>query len=180
MWAQEPLGLTIEHAVMYYTQTGSFAHALSVACFAALNCAPFQYPVPFKERRLKGLMVIAKTLTNTAPPSAMDQLEGISDPRVMMCLRQADQVAICEALALMVDKLGPLAHSEEWEIRGLAKSMLHEISTLEGREKEAGLLRGWALSEEKLGTKYFREQILVPIEDLAEFAVDIMRGDFEV
>lgn len=180
MWAQEPLALTIEHAVMYYTQTGSYAHALSVACFAALNCAPYKYPTPFKEHRLKGLMVIAKTLTNTAPPSAMDQLEGNSDPRVMMCLRQADQVAICEALALMVDKLGPLAHSADWEIRELAKSMLQEIDTLEGRDKEAGLLRGWAQSQEEEGTRYFKEQILVPIEDLAGFAVDIMRKDFEV
>lgn len=179
MWAQEPLGLTVEHAFMYYTQTGSFAHALSVACFAALNCSPYKYPAPFKERRLKGLMLIAKTLTNTAPPSAMDKLEGNTDPRVMMCLRQADQVAICEALALMVEKLGPLAHSEGWEIVELAKSMLQDIASLEGREQETHLLRGWANSREEAGTKYFKEQILMPIEDLAGFAVDIMRADFE-
>lgn len=179
MWAQEPLGLTVEHAIMWYTEIGSFAHALSVACFAALHCAPFKYPAPFKERRLKGLMVIAKTITNTAPPSAMDALEGKTDPRVMMCLRQADQVAICEALALMVVKYGPMAHSEDWEIVDLAKSILQDIASLDGREKEAGLLHGWANSRDEAGTKYFKGQILTPIEDLARFAVEIMSADFE-
>lgn len=124
-------------------------------------------------------MLIAKTLTNTAPPSAMDQFEKHTDPRVMVCLRQADQVSICEALALMVEKLGPLAHSEDWEIVGLAKSMLQDIASLQGREEEAGLLRGWATSRDEAGTKYFKEQLLTPIQDLAGFAVDIMRADFE-
>ncbi|CAN8098700.1 unnamed protein product [Discula destructiva] len=179
MWAHEPLGLTIDHVVMYYTQIGSFAHALSVACFAALNCAPFKYPAPFQQSRLKGVMVIAKTLTNTAPPSAMDQLGVITDPRVMLCLRQADQVAICEALALMVEKLGPLAHSEDWEIGRLAKSMLQEIACLEGRDKEAGLLRGWVNARDRAGIKYFQEQVLAPIQDLAGFAVEIMKAEFE-
>lgn len=178
MWAQEPLGLTIETAIMYYTEIGSFAHALSVACFAAINCAPFKHPAPFKERRLKGLMVIAKTLSNTAPPSAMDELDGKTDPRVMICLRQADQVAICEALALMVEKYGVMAHSEDWEIVDLARSFLNDIASLEGREKEAGLLRAWTKNDEA-GRKYFRQQILTPIEDLAGFAVEIMTTDFE-
>ncbi|KAI3401721.1 hypothetical protein diail_9385 [Diaporthe ilicicola] len=179
MWAQEPLGLTVEHAIMYYTEIGSFAHALSVACFAALHCAPYKYPAPFKERRLKGLMVIAKTLTNTAPPSAMKALTEVSDQRVMVCLLQADQVAMCEALALMVEKYGPVAQSDKWEILDLARSMLQDIASLPGREKEAALLRGWAGSRDEAGTKYFKEQILQPIEDLAGFAVEIMRGDFE-
>lgn len=164
---------------MYYTEIGSFGHALAVACFAALNCIPFKYPAPFKERRLKGLMVIAKTLTNTAPPSAMDELSGKTDPRVMACLRQADQVSICEALALMVEKYGPLANSEDWEIVGLARSFLGDIASLEGREKEAALLRGWVKTRDEAGSKYFKEQILRPIEDLAGFAVDIMKADFE-
>lgn len=179
MWAQEPLALTVEHAIMYYTEIGSYAHALSAACFAALNCAPYKYPLPFKERRLKGLMVIAKTLTNTAPPSAMEALTEITDQRVMVCLLQADQVAICEALALMVEKYGPVAQSEEWEILDLARSMLQDIGSLPGREKETALLRGWAGSRDEAGTKYFKEQILQPIEDLAGFAVEIMKGDFE-
>lgn len=164
---------------MYYTETGNFAHALSVACFTALNCAPFKYPAPFKERRLKGLMVIAKTLTNTAPPSAMEELAGKTHPGLMICLRQADQVAICEALALMVEKYGLLAHSEEWEIVDLARSMLNDIATLPGREKEAGLLRAWAKSKDESGTKYFKQQILKPIEDLASFAVEILSAEFE-
>lgn len=124
-------------------------------------------------------MLIAKTLTNTAPLSAMDQLEENTDPRVMLCLRQADQVAICEALALMVEKLGPLAHSQDWEIVDLAKSMLQDIANLQGREKEAALLRGWSESRDAAGNKYFKEQILLPLEDLAGFAVQIMRADFD-
>lgn len=179
MWAHEPLGLTVEHAIMWYTETGSFAHALSVACFAALNCAPFKYPAPFKDRRLKGLMVIAKTITNTAPPSAMDELDGKTDPRLMVCLRQADQVAICEALALMVEKYGPLAHSEDWEIVHLARSILNDIGSLEGRGKEASLLRSWSKTGDEAGKRYFKEQVLRPIEDLARFAVDIMSTDFD-
>ncbi|POS74485.1 hypothetical protein DHEL01_v207119 [Diaporthe helianthi] len=179
MWAQEPLGLAVEHAIMYYTETGSYAHALSVACFAALNCAPYKYPAPFKERRLKGLMVIAKTLTNTAPPSAMEALAEVTDERVMVCLLQADQVAMCEALALMVEKYGPVAQSDEWEILDLARSMLQEIASLPGRDNQARLLRGWARSRDEAGTRYFKEQILQPIEDLAGFAVEIMKADFD-
>lgn len=178
MWAQEPLGLTVEHAIMYYTEIGSFAHALSVACFAALKCAPFKYPAPFKERRLKGLMVIAKTLTNTAPPSVMDELSSKTDERVMVCLRQADQVAMCEALALMVEKYGPLAHSEDWEIVDLARNFLGDIANLKGRETESGLLRAWVGGRDEAGTNYFEAQILQPVEDLAAFAVDVMTADF--
>ncbi|KAK7744927.1 hypothetical protein SLS53_003160 [Cytospora paraplurivora] len=179
MWAQEPLGLTVEHAIMYYTEIGSYAHALSVACFAALYCAPYKYPLPFNERRLKGLMVMAKTLTNTAPPSVMEQLTKVTDHRVMVCLLQADQVAMCEALALMVEKYAPLARSEEWEILDLARNMLQDIASLPGREKEASLLRAWAGSRDEAGTKYFKEQILLPIQDLAGFAVEIMAADFD-
>lgn len=163
---------------MWYTETGSYAHALAVACFAALHCAPYQYPAPFRERRLKGTMVVAKTITNTAPPSAMDELHARTDPRVMGCLKLADQVAICEALALMVEKYGVMAQGEDWEIVQLARSMIQDIGSLEGREKEAGLLRAWANSRDEAGTLYFKEQILTPIEDLASFAVNIMAGDF--
>lgn len=198
MWAQEPLALTIEHAIMYYTETGQFAHALAVACLAALKCHPYKFPAPFRERRLKGLMVIAKTLTNTASPSAMQELEsraaksqsassGHYAELLLTCLKQADQVILCEAMALMVERDSPLAapsedgegDEEEWEIAGLARSMLKDIASLPGREKEAGLLRAWVKSHDEAGKKYFREQILRPIEDMAVLAVEVMNADFE-
>lgn len=182
---------------MFYSEAGLFAHALAVACLAALKCHPYKYPAPFRERRLKGLMVIAKTVTNTASPSAMDELEAraVKSPLtssdhyselLLTCLRQADQVSLCEALALMVERDGPLAapsengdDGDEWEIVGLARSMLKDIASLPGREKEAGLLRAWVKSRDEAGKKYFREQILRPIEDMAVLAVEIMRADFE-
>lgn len=200
MWAQEPLALTIEHAIMYYTETGLFAHALAVSCLAAIKCHPYKYPAPFRERRLKGLMVIAKTLTNTASPSAMAEMEaraaqaesgGSSSAHyfnlLLSCLKQADQVSLCEALALMVERDGPLAapssqdgtEDDEWEIVGLARSMLKDIASLPGRDKEAGLLRAWVKSQDEAGKKYFKEQILRPIEDMAMLAVEIMKADFE-
>lgn len=197
MWAQEPLALTVEHAIMYYTEAGLFAHALAVSCLAALKCHPYKCPAPFRERRLKGLMVIAKTLTNTASPSAMNELEaraaksqlassGHYSELLLTCLRQADQVSLCEALALIVERDGPLAapsengeDGDEWEIVGLARSMLQDIASLPGREKEAGLLRAWVKSRDKAAETYFREQILRPIEDMAVLAVEIMKVDFE-
>lgn len=197
MWAQEPLALTIEHAIMYYTETGFFAHALAVSCLAAIKCHPYKYPAPFRERRLKGLMVIAKTLTNTASPSAMVEMEaraaksestssGHYSELLLTCLKQADQVSLCEALALMVERDGPLAApseneetEDEWEIVGLARSMLKDIASLPGREKESGLLRAWVKNHDEAGKKYFREQILRPIEDMAILAVEIMKADFE-
>lgn len=197
MWAQEPLALTIEHAIMYYTETGFFAHALAVSCLAAIKCHPYKYPAPFRERRLKGLMVIAKTLTNTASPSAMAEMEaraaksestssGHYSELLLTCLKQADQVSLCEALALMVERDGPLAApsengetGDEWEIAGLARSMLKDIASLPGRKKESELLRAWVKNHDEAGKKYFREQILRPIEDMAILAVEIMKADFE-
>lgn len=182
---------------MYYTEAGLFAHALAVSCLAALKCHPYKYPAPFRERRLKGLMVIAKTLTNTASPSAMAEMEaraanssssssGHYSELLLTCLKQVDQVSLCEALALMVERDGPLAAPlengkdvDEWEIVGLARSMLKDIASLPGREKEAGLLRAWVKSHDEAGKKYFREQILRPIEDMAVLAVEIMKADFE-
>lgn len=201
MWAQEPLALTIEHAIMYYTETGSFAHALAVSCLAALKSHPYKYPAPFREGRLKGLMVIAKTLTNTASPSAMAELEARAaqseqshisassahySELLFTCLKQVDQVSVCEALALMVERDGPLAApsedgeaGDEWEIVGLAKSMLKDIASLPGREKEAGLLRAWVQNHDEAGKKYFQEQVLRPIEDMAVLAVEILKADLE-
>lgn len=164
---------------MYYTEIGSFAHALAVSCFAALNCDPYKYPAPFKQWRLKGIMVIAKTLTNTAPPSAMEELGRRSDPKVMVVLQQADQVSICQALALMVLKYGPMGHSAEWEIIELATSMLQDIESLEGREKESALLHAWAESRDQTGTAFFKTEILTPIQDLAGCAEEILTSDLQ-
>lgn len=178
MWATEPLGSLIENAVIYYMEQASFAHALSVACLAALRCDPYKHVAPFKQWRLKGIIVIAKLLTNTAPAPAMAEMAKISHPGVMGVLTQADQVSICQALLLMVVHYGPMAHSGEWEILSLAKTMLEDIERLGGRERESALLQGW-LHQEIVGTVYFRTQVLKPIEDLAGFAVDILALDLE-
>ena len=179
MWATEPLAQTLEGAIRYYVGQGSLIHALSVACFARLNCDPYKHVAPFKQWRLKGLMVIAKMLTNTAPYPAMVQLAEKTEPALLRALQGADQVTICQAMLLMVISYGPMAHSEEWEILLLAKDMLRDIESLEGRETESSLLHAWARKEGGADGIFFETEVLRKVEHLASFAIGILEKDLK-
>lgn len=177
MWATEPLAQTLEGAIRYYVGQGSLIHALSIACFARLNCDPYKHVAPFKQWRLKGLMVIAKMLTNTAPYPAMLDLAKKTEPSLLRALQEADQVTICQAMLLMVTAYGPMAHSEEWEILVLAKDMLRDIESLEGRETESSLLRAWARQEGGADAVFFEREVLRKVEHLASFAIGVLEKD---
>ncbi|KAJ9130240.1 Set and mynd domain protein [Pleurostoma richardsiae] len=177
MFASEPLGCTLENAVAYYTERERMADALSIACFAAIQSDPYRHVAPFKQWRLKGIMIIAKTLTNTAPRRALEELAEISNPGVIAVLERADQVSICQGLLLMVVKYASMAHSDEWEMLSLAKGMLRDIESLPGRERESALLQAWADCQDEAGMAYFRGNVLNPIEDLSAFAVEILSRD---
>ena len=179
MWATEPLAQTLESAIRHYVGQGSLIHALSVSCFVRLNCDPFKYVAPFKQWRLKGLMVIAKMLTNTAPYPVMAELAKQTDPALFAALQEADQVTICQALLLMVTQYGPLAHSEEWEVLALAKDILRDIESLAGRETETALLRAWVENRGGAEGAFFEKEVLRKIEHLASFAVGILERDLE-
>ena len=179
MWATEPLAQTLEGAIRYYVGQGSLIHALSVSSFVRLNCDPFKYVAPFKQWRLKGLMVIAKMLTNTAPYPAMAELAKQTDPVLLTALQGADQVTVCQALLLMVIQYGPLAHSEEGEVLTLARDILRDIESLAGRETETALLHAWVENRGGSEGAFFEKEVLKKIEHLASFAVGILEKDLE-
>ncbi len=143
LWAVEPLARTLRMAIDYYAAQHAYSHALAVECFVALHSDPYQYPAPFKQYRLKPLLMIARTLTNVMQPSEHDGSEDIQ-PRVMVALRAIDEASLYQAALLMVLRYGEAGHSAEWELLAMARGMLEDVEAFQGRTNESSLLRQWA------------------------------------
>jgi len=176
VWAVEPLAHILQEAIKYYTEQQRFLSALAVECFVAVYSDPYKYVAPFKQWRLKGLLMIAKTLTNaTAQPTVMD-----NNPRLVAALAEADVASIYQAILLMVVHYGPLAHSEEWGILSTARDMLKDVEGIQGRQRESDALHEWAREPSgSSGQLFFRHTVLEPIMRLASCAIDVLRADLE-
>ncbi len=138
MWAVEPLAQLFSQAVIHYTEQGNYLCALAVECFVALYCDPYRFTAPFSQARLKGLLMIAKILTNTPKPSERSSAGMHSG--IVSVLERADEASLYEALLLMVVHYGPMGHSEEWAVLAEAKVMLKDVESIESRSRESSIL----------------------------------------
>ncbi|OAA60964.1 set and mynd domain protein [Niveomyces insectorum RCEF 264] len=189
-WAVEPLAHIFQQAIVYYSEQNNFAHALAVECFVALHCDPYKYVAPFAQWRLKGLLLIAKTVTNTnlpaaqPPPSAPPALASPSSaaihPGIDALLARLADGALYEAILLMVLRYGPLGHSDEWELLDTARDMLQDVQSVPGRESLSAALQRWIQQpSEPEAAAFFHQHILEPVDYLASLALDILKGDLE-
>jgi hypothetical protein len=178
-WALDPLAQTVvETAIMLHSDRGSYANALSLACFAAIQADPYKFVAPFKPWRVKGNLMIARLLAVIAPLAASGQLTKSADhPAVVRVLTTCDQASMCEAMLLMVLHWGPLGQSEKWPLLQMAKVMMADIYGLPGREKQTALLAAWAASQDGEGQNFFESQVLRPMQEVAAFAPDILASE---
>lgn len=180
-YAIEPLPSAIHELVVRYQteEHQNFAYALCIACFLATRCHPYAHPAPFKPWRVKGLMVVAQLLSQTAPLSAAGELGATCpNPAIVKLLERTDQVSVCEAVLRLVVHWGPVAHSDDWEVARGAAELLDDIAQLRGRERESAGIRAWAGDPERPDARAFvQEVVLRPVEELAGFALDIIRGE---
>lgn len=180
MFAVEPLpSLLHELVIRYGTDEQNFALALCLACFLATQCHPVADVAPFKPWRVKGAMMIAQLLSQTAPLSAMGELaKTCPNPALAEKLSGMDQVSMCEAVLRLVVHYGPMAHSDDWEVAVSARELLDDIEKLEGRERETALIRAWSTDPERHDARAFIDDVVLkPINELARFAVDILVDD---
>jgi len=178
MWAAEPLAHIFQGAINYYVEQQNYPHALCLECFVAIHSDPFKYVAPFMPWRLKGLLMIAKTLTNTAVASA----QGLRNvhPGVVAALEKTDEGSLYQSILLMVLHYGAMGHSTEWEILNDSREMLTDIESLEARRTESEILREWIKNpEHPAASFFFRERALEPVARLAGLALDIIEADLE-
>ncbi|KAL2019463.1 hypothetical protein VTK56DRAFT_9579 [Thermocarpiscus australiensis] len=179
MWAVDPLPATIlDVANRWQTSYKMIVYALPLHCFLSTECEPFRLVPPFKPWRIKGIVAIVKLLAVTGELTASGALATrCTHEGVVGTLAMADQVSMCEALLRLAVHHGYFGAAEDWEVLKMAKSMLEDVESLQGREKESTLLRAWARDPgDPEGSAFFENQVIKPIHALASFAVDVLEG----
>ncbi|KAI0908892.1 hypothetical protein F4823DRAFT_460308 [Ustulina deusta] len=185
--AIEPLPHVLAEASMYFGEQGNFAYSLCISGFLATHVEPYRAAAPFAPQRVKGVLMIAKLLANTAPadtdpgakkallPSGKKSLSG----EISKALGKMDQATMCQALVEMVVCYAPAAHSREWAIFHEAKDLLGDLEALHGRETEDALVKAFIRNpngdDER---RFFDQAILDPLRELSAFCFDIMDSEF--
>ncbi|KAK6062671.1 SET and MYND protein [Seiridium cupressi] len=181
LFAIEPLPQVMGEATLYFGERGAFPNSLAVSCFLAIYSDPFKSPMPFGPSRVKGLLMLANILSNTAPMSgsSMPSHGGSLDGRVAQALSKMDQATMAQAILTIVVHWAASAHSEDWQIHKEASMQLRDIENLPGREKEKSLIQAWAKHQDNPEAAMFYEvAVLKPIRELAGFALEIMDSHF--
>ncbi|KAI0448524.1 SET domain-containing protein [Xylaria acuta] len=187
-YAIEPLPRVLAEASMYFGEQGNFAYSLCISSFLATDVDPYKAAAPFAPQRVKGLLMIAKLLANTAPPPAdLGGAKALTSPSSTKSLRGAiskamgkmDQATMCQILLELVAYHAPAAHSEEWGVFREARDLLGDLEALQGRETEDALVKAFMRNpngaEERL---FFEQAILGPLRELSAFCVNIMDSEF--
>lgn len=188
-WASEPVPSLLSETVGYYANRGRFEAALAVACLAAVESDPFQFVEPFHVQRLKGCMSVATILTNTAPNEGeLGRFArrlgnavpgGLTTKEDVEVLAKLDQLSLCQMVLLLVIRWAPRGHSEEWEVYRTARETLAELESLEGRERENGLIKAWNLEpSEKQMADFFDFGVVKPVRALAALGKAVLASDF--
>ncbi|KAI8958559.1 hypothetical protein F5Y11DRAFT_33588 [Daldinia sp. FL1419] len=182
LYAVEPLSQAIVEGSICFCEQGNFPYALSVSSFLALESDPYRGPMPFHGPRVKGMLMVAKLLANTAADSLSSPSGGTGiSARLLEVLSKMDQATMCQVILAMVIHYCPAAHSKEWVVYHQANDLLKDIERLPGRETENVLINAFVKnptgSEE---VRFFNMAVLEPIQKLAGFALEIMDSEFGV
>ncbi|ROT35612.1 hypothetical protein SODALDRAFT_70790 [Sodiomyces alkalinus F11] len=185
-WAIGPVPNLLSETVGYYANRGNFEAALAAACLAAVESDPFRFVEPFHVQRLKGCIAIATVLTNTAPNEGelgrfarrVSRVVPL-DKEDLDTLEKLDQLSLCQMVLLLIIRWTPLGHSEEWAVYRTAKETLEELESLEGRERENGLIKAWNLGPfEKQMADFFDFGVIKPVRALAALGKAVLALDF--
>jgi SET and MYND domain-containing protein len=174
MWAVHPLPEMYATFIVHDgEEEQNLAYALAAACFRATRVDPYGYVAPFEPWRLKGLLVIARLLSQTAPLTATGELTKTCPlPLLAAALEKMDQVTICECVLRLVMYYGPMAHSDDWVVMQSAREMLTDMESLEGRERESAMLQLWLSNPSHPEAQhFFEEMVYKPVMRLADIAM---------
>lgn len=149
--AIEPLPRVLAEASMYFGEQGNFAYSLCISSFLATNVDPYKAAAPFAPQRVKGLLIVAKLLANTAPadpdasPGGSKALTSAKNLRgaISKAMGKMDQATMCQILLELVVYHAPAAHSKEWSVFREAKDLLGDLEALQGRETEDALVKAF-------------------------------------
>ncbi len=185
-WAVEPLAHAVRHAIMLYSDAGNYAHVLALACFAAQHIDPYKYPAPFAQWRVKGLLVIAKTLPHVVPlldpeHAAAQRAAARGDPLqkvhagVFDLLPELADGGLFEALLLMVIRNGPLGHSDVWPPLDEARQMIADVRSAPDHAIVSQALECWADDPTKVAmVAFFQDHLLSTVNKLSALGLEIL------
>ncbi|GAW19973.1 hypothetical protein ANO14919_094660 [Xylariales sp. No.14919] len=185
--AVEPLPSVLLEATVYFGEQGNFTSALSICCFLATQVDPYKAAAPFAPQRIKGLLMIAKLLSNTAPADPHPSLSSIKTLTlgkslwggISKVLGKMDQATVCQVLLELVVYYAPAAHSKEWALFRAAKDLLDDIEALQDREMEDALVKAFLRNPNGAEERLFFEQVVLgPIRELSAFCFDVMDNEF--
>ncbi|KAJ2973000.1 hypothetical protein NUW58_g9053 [Xylaria curta] len=186
-YAIEPLPRVLTEASMFFGEQGNFAYGLCISAFLATRVDPYKAAAPFAPQRVKGLLMVAKLLANTAPAdtgASTGESKAVTSAKslrgaVEKALGKMDQATVCQTLLELVVYYAPAAHSEEWSVLREAKDLLADIEALPSRETEDALIKAFVRNPNGDGERRFFEQaILSPLRELSDYCLDIMDSEF--
>ncbi|KAK2603836.1 hypothetical protein QQS21_003960 [Conoideocrella luteorostrata] len=188
LWAVTPLPQILTEVSLYYTHKQNYTYAVVVSAFVAVECDPYRHVAPFQVVRLKNLLMVVKLMVLTAENSAAlrQSLRGMAskaglDAKIHETLADIDQVSLSQMLLIMVLKLGPEGHMDEWELGETAKELHDDILELEGREREMSLINAWREDPESDTSRNFFEYAVVQqMSALASLGRAVLKMDWEV
>jgi SET and MYND domain-containing protein len=185
MWAVSPLPQLLSEISILYAEEGNFVYSLVTACFIVSSCDSYRHVLPYHPVRIKGLLLVAKLLANTAADTASlgnsqaVALKGDFNQRALQTLQDIDQVSLCQMLLIMILKSVPKGYVREWEVSITAKQMLDEINQLQGREQELSLINAWRENPEAdQGRAFFEYAVVKQVDSLANLGLEVFKMDF--
>ncbi|KAI1307821.1 SET domain-containing protein [Xylaria venustula] len=186
--AVEPLPRILAEASMYFGEQGNFVASLCISSFLATEVEPYKAAAPFAPQRVKGVLMIAKLLANTAPADldrktdkALSTLggKGLLE-RISKAMEKMDQATMCQTLLEIVVFYAPAAHSKEWTVFQEAKDLLGDLETLRGRETGDAFVKAFIRNPNGTDARrVFDQTILGPLRELSAFCFEIMDSEFD-
>ncbi|KAI1482562.1 hypothetical protein F4774DRAFT_280372 [Daldinia eschscholtzii] len=179
LYAIDPLTQVFVEASIYFCEQANFPYALAVSCFLALNSDPYRGPMPFFGPRVKGMLMVAKLLANTAASMPSGGSAGSLPAKLSEALGKMDQATMCQTILNIVVHYCPAAHSTEWQVYHQAKDLLKDLESLPGREMENAVISAFTTNPTRAEeAEFFKLMVLDPIQKLAGFALEIMDAEF--
>ncbi|KAI0970300.1 hypothetical protein F4678DRAFT_136256 [Xylaria arbuscula] len=185
--AVEPLPQVLAEASMYFGEQGNFVSSLCISSFLATEVEPYKAAAPFAPQRVKGVLMVAKLLANTAPVDLDPKTDkALSVPRrkgllerISEAMGKMDQATMCQTLLEIVVYHAPAAHSKEWAVFQEAKDLLGDLEALQGRETEDAFVKAFVRNPNGADERRFFDQaVLGPLRELSAFCFDIIDNEF--
>ncbi|KAF5707662.1 hypothetical protein FGLOB1_6811 [Fusarium globosum] len=185
LWAVSPLPQLLTEVSILYIEESNFISALATACFVATSSEPYRHVLPHHPIRIKGLLLVAKLLANTAADTASLGISqavasrGDINQRALQTLQDIDQVSLCQMLLIMIIASVPRDYVREWEVSATAQQMLDEINELPGRDQELSLINAWKENPEgEQARAFFEYAVVKQVDSLASLGLEILEMDF--